>query len=67
MVELLAIRCGVFESVKHLSTKIHAFIDGWNGSATPSCAPRTPEVVLKKANRQPLSIRGTRYPPFVNR
>ncbi len=54
-VERQAIHRGTFGSVKQLNAKIRAFIDGWNDHAHPFVWTKTPDQVLKKANRQTTS------------
>jgi hypothetical protein len=54
-IERQAIHRGTFRSVKDLTTKIRAFIDGWNDRAHPFVWTKTADDVLKKANRQNTS------------
>jgi transposase len=55
IVERQAIRRGVVKSVKDLTTKIRAFIDGWNPRAQPFVWTKTAEQILEKANRPTTS------------
>ena len=55
IVERQAIRRGVFKSVRDLNTKIRAFIDGWNDRSHPFVWTKTPDDILKKANRPTTS------------
>ena len=50
-----AIRRGVFTSVKDLNAKIRQFITGWNDRKHPFVWTKTPDEVIKKANRLPIS------------
>lgn len=55
----VAIRRGVFRSVKDLNAKIRAFIDGWNDQAHPFTWTKTPDEILVKTRRPTTSIRCT--------
>lgn len=55
IVERQAIRRGVFKSVKDLSTKVRAFIDGWHDRAQPFVRTETAEQTLATANRPTTS------------
>lgn len=55
IIERQAIRRGTFASVKQLNAKIRAFIDGWNDRCHPFAWTKTPDQILKKANRQTTS------------
>ena len=55
IIERQAIHRGTFGSVKELNAKIRAFIDGWNDRAHPFVWTKTPDQILKKANRQTTS------------
>ena len=55
IIDRQAIRRGVFTSVKDLNAKIRQFITGWNNRKHPFVWTKTPDEVLKKANRQPTS------------
>ena len=55
IIERHAIHRGTFGSVKELNAKIRAFIDGWNDRAHPFVWTKTPDQILKKANRQTTS------------
>lgn len=55
IIDRQAIRRGVFTSVKDLNAKIRQFITGWNNRKHPFIWTKTPEEILKKANRQPTS------------
>ena len=50
-----AIHRGTVASVRQLTTKIRAFIDGWNDRAHPFVWTKTADDILKKANRQNTS------------
>ena len=53
-----AIHRGSFASVKDLSAKIRAFIDGWNDRCHTCVWTKTAEEILKQANRQTTSNTG---------
>lgn len=55
IIERQAIRRGSFRSVRDLNAKIRAFITGWNDRCHPFVWTKTPEQILKKANRQTTS------------
>ena len=55
IIQRQAIGRGTFTSVKDLTTKIRAFINGWNDRATPFVWTKTPDQILTKANRQKTS------------
>lgn len=55
IIERQAIHRGTFRSVRDLNTKIRAFINSWNDRCHPFVWTKTPEQILKKANRQPTS------------
>jgi hypothetical protein len=55
IIERQAIHRGTFRSVRELNAKIRAFIDGWNDRRHPFVWTKTPEQILKKANRQTTS------------
>ncbi|HKG49718.1 MAG TPA: IS630 family transposase [Actinomycetales bacterium] len=55
IIERQAIHRGTFGSVQALNAKIRAFIDGWNDRCHPFVWTKTPEQILKKANRQTSS------------
>jgi hypothetical protein len=42
-------------SIRDLTTKIRAFIDGWNDHAHPFTWTKPPTRILAKANRQKIS------------
>ena len=48
VIDRAAIRRGVFTSVKDLSTKIRAFINGWNQRCHPFTWTKTPDEILTK-------------------
>ena len=52
IIERQAIHRGTYGSVRDLNAKIRAFITGWNDRAHPFTWTRTPEQILKKANRK---------------
>ena len=55
IIERQAIRRGVFPSVRDLTTKIRAFIDGWNRRKHPFIWTKTPDEILTKLNRKKTS------------
>lgn len=55
IIDRQAIRRGIFTSVKNLNAKIRQFITGWNDRKHPFVWTKTPDEILKKANRQPTS------------
>jgi DDE superfamily endonuclease len=55
IIERQAIHRGSYGSVKDLNAKIRAFITGWNDRCHPFVWTKTPEQILKKANRQTTS------------
>ncbi|HEV7709257.1 MAG TPA: IS630 family transposase [Asanoa sp.] len=55
IIERQAIHRGTFGSVRQLTTKIRAFIDGWNDRAHPFTWTKTADQILDKANRQKTS------------
>ncbi len=55
IIERQAIHRGSFRSVRDLNTKIRAFITGWNDRCHPFIWTKTPDQILKKANRQTTS------------
>jgi transposase len=55
IIERQAIHRGTFGNVRELTTAIKKFIAGWNGRAHPFVWTKTPDQILKKANRQPTS------------
>ncbi|UOG20904.1 IS630 family transposase [Gordonia amicalis] len=58
IIERQAIHRGTFRSVTELTGKIRAFINGWNPRAQPFVWTKTPEEILKKANRPTTSNAG---------
>jgi len=58
IIERQAIHRGTFRSVSDLNTKIRAFITGWNDRSHPFAWTKTPDQILKKANRQKTSDAG---------
>ena len=58
IIEKQAIHRGTFASVKDLTTKILAFINGWNERCQPFVWTKTPEQILDKANRPNNSTTG---------
>ena len=52
IIERQAIRRGAFPSVRDLTIKIRAFIDGWNRRKHPFIWTKTPEEILAKINRK---------------
>lgn len=58
IIDRQAIRRGIFTSVKNLNAKIRQFITGWNDRKHPFVWTKTPDEILKKANRQPTSETG---------
>jgi transposase len=55
IIERQAIHRGTFTSVRDLTTKIRAFIDGWNNRCHPFTWTKTADQILAKANRQKTS------------
>jgi len=55
IIEKQAIHRGTFGSVKDLNAKIRAFIAGWNDRCHPFVWTKTPDQILKKANRRQTS------------
>jgi transposase len=55
IIERQAIHRGTFTSVRDLTTKIRAFIDGWNTRCHPFTWTKTADQILTKANRQKTS------------
>ena len=55
IVERQAIHRGTFRSVRELTAKINAFVDGWNDRAHPFIWTKTADQILTKANRKNTS------------
>jgi hypothetical protein len=55
IIERQAIHRGTFTSVRDLTGKIRAFINGWNGRCHPFTWTKTAEQILAKANHQKTS------------
>ena len=55
IIERQAIRRGVFPSVRDLTAKIRAFINGWNRRKHPFIWTKTPDHILTKINRKKTS------------
>ena len=55
IIERQAIHRGTFTSVRDLTGKIRAFIDGWNTRCHPFTWTNTSDQILAKANRQKTS------------
>jgi hypothetical protein len=55
IIERQAIHRGTFRSLNDLTTKIRAFITGWNDRSHPFVWTKTADQILKKANRQKTS------------
>jgi transposase len=55
IIERQAIHRGSFSSVRDLTGKIRAFIDGWNTRCHPFTWTKTADQILAKANRQKTS------------
>lgn len=55
IIEKQAIHRGTFTSVRDLTTKIRAFIDGWNTRSHPFTWTKTADQILAKANRKTTS------------
>jgi len=55
IIERQAIHRGSFSSVRDLTAKIRAFIDGWNTRCHPFTWTKTSEQILAKANRKKTS------------
>jgi len=58
IIEKQAIHHGTFASVKDLTTKIRAFINGWNDRCQPFVWTKTADRILDKANRPKNSTTG---------
>ena len=58
IIERQAIHRGTFPSVKELTVKTRAFVDGWNDRAHPFVWTKSAEDILKKANRKNTSETG---------
>ena len=58
IIEKQSIHRGAFASVKDLTTKIRAFINGWNDRCQPFVWTKTAEQILDKANRPKNSTTG---------
>lgn len=56
IIERQAIHRGTFGSVRELTNKIRAFVNGWNDRCQPFTWTQTPEQILRKARRQPTSV-----------
>jgi hypothetical protein len=55
IIERQAIHRGTFGSVRDLTAKIRAFIDGWTDRCHPFVWTKTTDQILQKANRQNIS------------
>ncbi|MFL6044276.1 MAG: IS630 family transposase, partial [Propionibacteriaceae bacterium] len=55
IIERQAIHRGTFPSVRDLMIKIRTFINGWNDRCQPFVWTKTPDEILKKANRKRTS------------
>jgi len=55
IIERQAIRRGTFTSVKDLTSKIRAFINGWNDRAHPFVWTKTADQILSEADRKKTS------------
>ncbi len=55
IIEKQAIHRGTFTSVRDLTTKIRAFIDGWNTRSHPFIWTKTADQILAKADRKTTS------------
>ena len=58
IIEKQAIHRGTFTSVTDLTTKIRAFINGWNDRSSPFIWTKTADQILAKANRPTNSTTG---------
>ncbi|MFD4367836.1 IS630 family transposase [Rhodococcus sp. NPDC058521] len=58
IIERQAIHRGTFRNVRDLTTKIRAFINGWNPRAQPFVWTKTADQILNKANRPKTSNAG---------
>ncbi|WP_197704477.1 IS630 family transposase [Jatrophihabitans sp. GAS493] len=58
IIERQAIHRGTSGSVSDLTTKIRAFINGWNDRSHPFAWTKTADQILTKANRQTTSKTG---------
>jgi hypothetical protein len=55
IIQRQAIGRGIFTSVRDLTTKIRAFVTGWNNRATPFVWTKTPDQILEKATLKTTS------------
>lgn len=55
IIERQAIHRGTFRSVRDLTTKIRAFINGWNDRCHPFTWTKTADYILAKADRRTTS------------
>ena len=55
IIEKQAIHRGTFASVRDLTTKIRAFINGWNGRAHPFIWTKSADEILTRAHRKTTS------------
>jgi hypothetical protein len=51
-----AIHRGTFTSIRELTGKIRQFINGWNDRCHPFTWTKTPDQILRKADRQQISV-----------
>jgi hypothetical protein len=58
LLERKATRRGVFHSVAALRTAIQRFLDAWNDRKHPFTWVKTPEQILARTNRKPISVTG---------
>ena len=58
IIEKQAIHRGTFDSVRDLTTKIRAFINGWNDRAHPFVWTKTADEILAKAHSKTTSTTG---------
>src|SRR3954468_13233235 len=56
IIERQAIRRGTFRSVRDLTDKIRAFINGWNNRRHPFVWTKTPDQILTKIERKKTSL-----------
>jgi transposase len=56
IIERQAIHRGTFTSVRELTGKIRQFINGWNDRCHPFTWTKTPDQILRKADRQQISV-----------
>lgn len=61
IIERQAIRRGTYTSVRDLTTKIRAFITGWNRRKHPFMWTKTPDEILDKISRKRKHVSSTSH------